>query len=102
MIYAKIRNMVRPHNAPDPFRAVAHPVRRKMLELLRQRPRTVAELAQPFHLRLSTITEHVRALRVAGLITYRQRGALTNIRLFAAACARSSNGSAGSANQPLD
>jgi DNA-binding transcriptional ArsR family regulator len=46
-----------------------------MLELLRQRPRSVAELAGPFRLRFSTITAHVRALRVAGLITYRQRGA---------------------------
>jgi DNA-binding transcriptional ArsR family regulator len=46
-----------------------------MLELLHQRPRSVTELAQPFHLRISTITQHVRALRVAGLITDRQRGA---------------------------
>jgi DNA-binding transcriptional ArsR family regulator len=45
-----------------------------MLDLLRQRPRTVAELAEPFHLTLGTITEHVRALRVAGVVTYRSRG----------------------------
>lgn len=45
-----------------------------MLELLRQRPRTVVELAEPFQLSLGTISDHVRALRVAGLITYRQRG----------------------------
>jgi hypothetical protein len=36
-----------------------------MLEMLRQRPRSVGELAQPFHLRFSTITAHVRALRNA-------------------------------------
>jgi DNA-binding transcriptional ArsR family regulator len=46
-----------------------------MLDMLRQRPRSVAELAQPFHLTKATISEHLRALRVAGLIAFRRRGA---------------------------
>ena len=53
-----------------------------MLELLRQRPRTVVELAEPFQLSLGSITDHVRALRVAGLITYRQRGTTNEYSLL--------------------
>lgn len=65
--------MARPHNAPDPFRAIAHPVRRRMLERLRDRSMTAAELAEPFKMSHGTISEHIRALRVSGLIAFRQR-----------------------------
>jgi DNA-binding transcriptional ArsR family regulator len=72
-IKAKIRFMARPHNAPDPFRAIAHPVRRRMLEMLRKSSLTAAELGQPFHLTQGTISDHIRALRVAGLISFEAR-----------------------------
>jgi DNA-binding transcriptional ArsR family regulator len=65
--------MARPTNSPDVFRAVAHPVRRKMLEILRDRALVASELAQPFAMSQPTISEHLRALRVAGLIVYRPR-----------------------------
>ncbi len=65
--------MARPHNSPDVFRAIGHPVRRKMLEMLRTGPRTLAELAQPFSMNSSTISEHVRTLRVANLLAFRVR-----------------------------
>jgi DNA-binding transcriptional ArsR family regulator len=67
--------MARPHNAPDVFRAIAHPVRRRMLDMLRKGPCTVQELSQPFHMTSATISEHIRALRIAGLIEFRSRGA---------------------------
>jgi DNA-binding transcriptional ArsR family regulator len=66
--------MARPHNSPDVFRAIAHPVRRRMLDMLRKQSLTPAEMAQPFHMSQASISEHVRALRVAGLIAYRTRG----------------------------
>jgi DNA-binding transcriptional ArsR family regulator len=65
--------MARPHNAPDVFRAIGHPVRRRMLEMLRACPLTTSELAQPFNMDISTISEHIRSLRAARLIAFRVR-----------------------------
>ena len=66
-------SMARPHNSPDVFRAIGHPVRRRMLEMLRKDSLTAAELAQPFRMTHGTVSEHIRALRVAGLIAFRTR-----------------------------
>ena len=44
-----------------------------MLELLRKREMATSELVQPFGMSQPTISEHLRALRVAGLISYRTR-----------------------------
>ena len=65
--------MARPTNSPDVFRAVAHPVPRRMLEMLRKRDMPASELAQPFGMSQPTISEHLRALRVAGLVAFRTR-----------------------------
>jgi DNA-binding transcriptional ArsR family regulator len=73
-ISGKILFMARPYNTPDVFRAIAHPVRRRMLDMLRKGPMTAAELAQPFHMTMSSISEHIRALRLSGLIDARSRG----------------------------
>ena len=67
--------MARPHNSPDVFRAVAHPARRRMLDMLLKGPRTAAELAQSLRISRPTASEHIKALRVAGLIDFRPRGA---------------------------
>ena len=45
-----------------------------MLDQLRQGPRTAAELGQKSHLTQATISEHLRALREAGLVAFRARG----------------------------
>src|SRR5690554_7362125 len=66
--------MARPNNAPDVFRAVAHPVRRRILDLLRNKPQTVGELHAQFRLGGSTFSEHLRALRAAGLVRQSKRG----------------------------
>lgn len=34
---------------------------------------TAAELAEPFHMSHGTLSEHIRALRVSGLITFKPR-----------------------------
>lgn len=46
-----------------------------MLHMLRRSNLSAAELAQPFRMTQASISEHIRALRVAGLISYRSRGA---------------------------
>lgn len=66
--------MARPNNAPDVFRAVAHPVWRRILDLLRNKPQTVGELHAQFRLGGSTFSEHLRALRAAGLVRQSKRG----------------------------
>ncbi len=44
-----------------------------MLEMLRKDSLTASELAQPFRMTYSTISDHIRALRHAGLVAFRIR-----------------------------
>lgn len=66
--------MARPYNSPDVFRAIAHPVRRQMIDMLRKGPLTAGELAQPFHISQPSVSEHIRTLRMAGIVHSRVRG----------------------------
>lgn len=51
------------------FRALADPTRRAMLEHLDSGPASVTALAEPFEVTLTAITQHVRVLEHAALIT---------------------------------
>lgn len=53
----------------DVFRAVADPTRRAMLDLLRDAERSVGELHAPFRMTKPAISQHLRILRQAGLVT---------------------------------
>ena len=64
--------MARP--ADDVFRALADPTRREMLELLRERERTVLELAEPFRISQPAVSQHLGVLREAGLVSARREG----------------------------
>jgi DNA-binding transcriptional ArsR family regulator len=66
--------MARPYNSPDVFRAIAHPVRRRMIDMLRKGPLTAGELGRPFNMAQPSISEHIRALRIAGIVRTRTRG----------------------------
>ncbi|HTA43389.1 MAG TPA: metalloregulator ArsR/SmtB family transcription factor [Bryobacteraceae bacterium] len=57
------------------FRAIADPTRRKILSLLRERQRTVGEIASNFRTSRPAISKHLRTLRSAGLVVSRKRGA---------------------------
>lgn len=59
-----------PDESADPFRAIADPTRRRMLELLMDRGSlTVGELAAEFpELVTSGISKHLMTLRAAGLV----------------------------------
>ncbi|WP_431898454.1 ArsR/SmtB family transcription factor [Nonomuraea sp. bgisy101] len=50
------------------FKALGHPVRQRMMNVLRQRPATLAELASALGSAKGTIAYHVRVLREAGLV----------------------------------
>lgn len=56
------------------FHALAHPVRRGMLEHLERGPATVGTLAKPFDLASPTISKHLRVLEDAGLVVRERVG----------------------------
>ena len=51
------------------FAALADPTRRAILARLAQGQATVNELAEPFALKLPTVSKHLRVLQKAGLIS---------------------------------
>ena len=59
---------------PAHFKALGHPVRHRVVNVLRQRPATLGQLASAMGLAKGTISFHVRVLREAGLVTTTRRG----------------------------
>lgn len=51
------------------FKALAHPVRRRILSLLKGGPKASGELAAAFDIAWPTVTRHLNTLRDADLIT---------------------------------
>jgi DNA-binding transcriptional ArsR family regulator len=60
--------------AAAPFNALADPARRRILELLRQRERSVNELVERLRLSQPGVSKHLRVLREAGLVRVRPDG----------------------------
>ncbi|MFF0433908.1 ArsR/SmtB family transcription factor [Streptomyces sp. NPDC004327] len=58
----------------DVFGVLANPVRRKLLETLREGPRSTGELAAMFALGRPAVSEHLAVLRSAGLVQEEPRG----------------------------
>ena len=58
----------------DVFRALSDPNRREILRLLRRRDLTAGEIAEAFPLAFSTISEHCKTLRQAGLVVTERQG----------------------------
>jgi len=54
------------------FGVLAEPVRRQILDLLRERERTVNELVEAIGLSQPAVSKHLRVLREAGLVEVRQ------------------------------
>ncbi|MEV7583802.1 ArsR/SmtB family transcription factor [Streptomyces erythrochromogenes] len=54
--------------SPQQFKALGHPVRHRMVNVLRQRPATLRQLARALEMSKGTIGYHVRVLREAGLV----------------------------------
>jgi ArsR family transcriptional regulator, arsenate/arsenite/antimonite-responsive transcriptional repressor len=65
----------------DLFDALAHPVRRKVLRLLRTRPMSAGELSDRFDLAKPTLSGHFTVLKAAKLITAERKGTTILYRL---------------------
>lgn len=59
---------------PDIFRALADPTRRAVFERLSQREMSVSELTSNFHVSQPAISQHLAALKGAGLVAERREG----------------------------
>ena len=72
-----------PHDAPggDVFVAIASPVRRALLDALRQGPAPVRDLAAGFSLSRPAISRHLRFLRLADLVSESRGGREHQYRL---------------------
>lgn len=63
------------------FHALAHPVRRGVLREIARRECSVSELAAPFDMSLEGVSQHIRVLERAGLLTRTRRGRVHGCRL---------------------
>jgi len=58
----------------DVFEALAHPIRREILKLLRKRPMSAGELAEHFTIAKPTLSGHFSVLKKADLVTTERQG----------------------------
>ena len=72
------------------FSALAHPTRRKMVELLATRDLCVTELADSFPGALNVVSKHVKYLESAGLVKRQRQGRVHHLKLQAAPLADAS------------
>lgn len=63
-----------PRPEPDVFYAISDRTRREILEQLADQECTVSELAEPHHMSQPAISQHLRVLRDAALVSAEQRG----------------------------
>ena len=66
------------------FTALAHPTRRKILNLLVAEDRCVTGLADSFSDSLNVVSKHIKCLERAGLVNRRCEGRVHNLQLDAA------------------
>jgi DNA-binding transcriptional ArsR family regulator len=57
-----------------PLEALADPTRRAVFELLREGPRAVGDLARDLPVSRPAVSQHLRVLKEAGLVTERRNG----------------------------
>jgi len=67
------------------YRAIAHPVRRSVLDRLRPGGATVTELAGHYPMSLVAVSKHIRVLEAAGLVQRSVRGREHHLTLDPAA-----------------
>ena len=63
------------------YQAIADPSRRRMLDMLAQGERTASQLGSPFSMSQPAVSQHLRVLRKAGLVTVQQDGRHRRYRL---------------------
>jgi DNA-binding transcriptional ArsR family regulator len=65
---------MRPIQENDVFHAIAHPARRTILVALKGGERAAGDLAGPFHTTFAAISQHLRVLEQADLVSVRRDG----------------------------
>jgi DNA-binding transcriptional ArsR family regulator len=65
---------MRPIQENDVFHAIAHPARRAILVTLKDGERAASELAEPFRMTFAAISQHLRVLEEAELVSARRDG----------------------------
>jgi DNA-binding transcriptional ArsR family regulator len=66
------------------FAALAHPIRRAIIEQLSGHDATVTELAEPHEVSLPAISKHLRVLEEAGLLRVEPEGRVRRCQIDAA------------------
>jgi len=65
---------MRPTQVNDVFPAIAHPARRTILVMLKEGERPASELAEPFGMSFAAVSQHLKILKEADLVTERREG----------------------------
>ena len=68
------RMVVTPDRKPDVFMAISHRARRQMLDLLTEAELPVGEIAAHFEMSRPAVSQHLRVLLDAGLLTEQRHG----------------------------
>src|SRR5262245_30452984 len=76
--------VVTPDREPDVFGAISHPARRRMLDLLVASDRSVNTIAGHFQMSRPAVSQHLRVLLDAGLVTEQRHGRERRYRLVPA------------------
>lgn len=67
----------------DVFAAIAHPVRRQLLDMLSKGDQSVNELAAPFDMSRPAVSQHLRILLDVGLVSEQRQGRERRYQLHA-------------------
>lgn len=70
-----------PEREPEVFGAISHPARRRMLDLLADGDRPVNAIAGHFEMSRPAVSQHLRVLLDAGLVTEQRHGRERRYRL---------------------
>jgi DNA-binding transcriptional ArsR family regulator len=65
------------------FHALGDPMRRAIVERLRERPHSVSALAGPLKITLTAVGQHLKVLEEAGLVRTEKLGRVRTVRLDA-------------------
>lgn len=65
------------------FHALGDPMRRAIVERLRERPQSVSALAEPLGITLTAVGQHLKVLEEAGLVRTEKLGRVRTVRLEA-------------------
>ena len=74
LVIAMISTAAAQGKLPDVFHAVADANRRRLLDLLRERERCVQDLVPHLRVTVGAVSQHLKILLEAGLVTRRKQG----------------------------